>query len=59
MKAAGFTHDNKDNASVDWYTPGLGCFSALVWTLTLTHASRQTGLNGYQPSGDIRYTMTG
>ena len=21
MKAAGFTHDNKDNASVDWYTP--------------------------------------
>ncbi|MHB0965324.1 MAG: DNA N-6-adenine-methyltransferase [Bellilinea sp.] len=21
MKAAGFTHDSKDNASVDWYTP--------------------------------------
>lgn len=21
MKAAGFTHDNKDNATVDWYTP--------------------------------------
>ena len=21
MKASGFTHDNKDNASVDWYTP--------------------------------------
>ena len=21
MKAAGFTHDNKDNTSVDWYTP--------------------------------------
>ena len=21
MKAAGFTHDNKNNASVDWYTP--------------------------------------
>ncbi len=21
MKSAGFTHDNKDNATVDWYTP--------------------------------------
>lgn len=46
-KVAGFTHDDVDNKSVDWYTPAW-IFVRMVWFLTLTRANLKNAFRGYR-----------
>lgn len=57
-KAAGFTHDNVNNASVDWYTPAW-VFEELNLQFDLDPCHPSTKSLGYRQQRPTRYRLTG